>query len=252
MSVEYCSPVFHHALPKYLTDNLERVQKRALRIICPFNTYDGNLTRYGLSGLQSRPDSLCPKLFNLRSSHISGADPGFSERGFGQTSEVLSSQEKVRSKYLRLFHFRGFDRTTRTTRRLRHVAKYNIRRSRVFDLPNTRTNGYRNTFVSVMCRLANSFAHSMFSEFFSFLYISFKITYIFVFAFNIILSCKLRNSALICHVIILNKLSNTITHTTQGPHSDNLMTGGGGEGSDRGSYFPVSKIICLPTKSLHF
>ena len=196
-------------------------------------TYDGNLTRYSLSGLQSRPDSLCPKLFNLRSSHIFGADPGFSERGFGQTSEVRSSQEKVRSKYLRLFHFRGFDRTTRATERLRppwNVAKYNIRRSRAFDLPNTRTNGYRNTFVSVMCRLANSFAHSMFSEFFSFLYINFQITYIFIFAFNIILSYKLRNSALICHVIILNKLSNTITHTAQGPHSDNLMTGGGGGG----------------------
>ena len=102
-------------------------------------TYDGNLTHYDLSGLQSRPDSLCPKLFNLRSSHIFGADPGFSERGFGQTSEVRSSQEKVRSKYLRLFHFRGFDRTTRATERLRppwHVAKYNIRRSRTFDLPN--------------------------------------------------------------------------------------------------------------------
>ena len=33
--LEYCAPVFHHALPQYLSDDIERVQKRALSIICP-------------------------------------------------------------------------------------------------------------------------------------------------------------------------------------------------------------------------
>ena len=33
--LEYCAPVFHHALPAYLSDELERVQKRALSIIFP-------------------------------------------------------------------------------------------------------------------------------------------------------------------------------------------------------------------------
>ena len=28
--LEYCLPVFHHALPKYLQEDIERVQKRAL------------------------------------------------------------------------------------------------------------------------------------------------------------------------------------------------------------------------------
>ena len=33
--LEYCSPVFHHVLPKYLQENIERVTKRALHIISP-------------------------------------------------------------------------------------------------------------------------------------------------------------------------------------------------------------------------
>ena len=31
----YASPVFSYALPKYLKNELERIQKRDLRIICP-------------------------------------------------------------------------------------------------------------------------------------------------------------------------------------------------------------------------
>ena len=31
--LEYCAPVFHHALPQYLSDDIERVQKRVLSII---------------------------------------------------------------------------------------------------------------------------------------------------------------------------------------------------------------------------
>ena len=32
-TLEYASQVFHHSLPKYLSDDLERVQKRSLAII---------------------------------------------------------------------------------------------------------------------------------------------------------------------------------------------------------------------------
>ena len=32
---DYAIPVFHASLPQYLIDDLERVQKRALSIICP-------------------------------------------------------------------------------------------------------------------------------------------------------------------------------------------------------------------------
>lgn len=33
----YCAPVFHHALPAYLSDELEHLQKRALSIISPYD-----------------------------------------------------------------------------------------------------------------------------------------------------------------------------------------------------------------------
>ena len=31
--LEYACPVFHHSLPQYLSNEMERLQKRALRII---------------------------------------------------------------------------------------------------------------------------------------------------------------------------------------------------------------------------
>ena len=33
--IDYAAPVFHNALPAYLSQELARVQKRAMRIICP-------------------------------------------------------------------------------------------------------------------------------------------------------------------------------------------------------------------------
>ena len=33
--LEYCSPIFHHALPECLINDIERVQKRALSFILP-------------------------------------------------------------------------------------------------------------------------------------------------------------------------------------------------------------------------
>ena len=36
----YASPVFFYALPEYLKNELERIQKRALRIICPGHCYN--------------------------------------------------------------------------------------------------------------------------------------------------------------------------------------------------------------------
>ena len=33
--IDYAAPVFHHALPAYLSQELERVQKRTMRIISP-------------------------------------------------------------------------------------------------------------------------------------------------------------------------------------------------------------------------
>ena len=61
--LEYCAPVFHHALPQYLSDDIERVQKRALSIICPYASYSECLVRFDLVTLHARRVALCSKLF---------------------------------------------------------------------------------------------------------------------------------------------------------------------------------------------
>ena len=40
MSVlEYCTPIFRHSLPEYLGEDLKLVQKRAMSIIAPYQSY---------------------------------------------------------------------------------------------------------------------------------------------------------------------------------------------------------------------
>jgi hypothetical protein len=39
--LEYACQVFHYGLPEYLSDQIERIQKRALLIICPDFSYSG-------------------------------------------------------------------------------------------------------------------------------------------------------------------------------------------------------------------
>ena len=42
--LDYAIPVYYYSLPKYLVNELERVQKRALKIMCPSLSYDEALT----------------------------------------------------------------------------------------------------------------------------------------------------------------------------------------------------------------
>lgn len=60
---EYACPVFHNGLSKYLSIDLERIQKRALRIIYPFVSYADALKRCDLPSLYDRRDALTIKLF---------------------------------------------------------------------------------------------------------------------------------------------------------------------------------------------
>ena len=56
---------FYHALPKYLHEDIESVQKRALLIISPECSYEDNLSRFNLFSLGSRREAACSKLFQL-------------------------------------------------------------------------------------------------------------------------------------------------------------------------------------------
>ena len=60
----YAAPVFFYALPKYLQRELERVQKRALSIICPSLSYDEALNEAGIPTIISYCEDICDKVFN--------------------------------------------------------------------------------------------------------------------------------------------------------------------------------------------
>ena len=62
--LEYACPVFHRALPGYLSEDLERLQKRALRIIYPGMSYNLALEFSGLPALLKRREKISSKLFN--------------------------------------------------------------------------------------------------------------------------------------------------------------------------------------------
>ena len=59
--LEYCCVVWHNALPAYLAEQLERVQKRAFRIILPEYTYSDALTFLKCPRLVERREKLCLK-----------------------------------------------------------------------------------------------------------------------------------------------------------------------------------------------
>lgn len=59
--LEYASTVFNYALPKY---EIERVQKRALRIVYSFVHYKNGLIESGFETLYTRRNSACKKFFN--------------------------------------------------------------------------------------------------------------------------------------------------------------------------------------------
>ena len=61
---EYVCPVFHNALPAYLSAELEQLQKRATRIIFPFLPYSDALHQANLETLSRRRQSITSKLFD--------------------------------------------------------------------------------------------------------------------------------------------------------------------------------------------
>ena len=62
--LDYACQVYHRALPEYLSNDLERLQKRALRIIYPGLSYSDALGQYGLCTLFERREALTLKLFD--------------------------------------------------------------------------------------------------------------------------------------------------------------------------------------------
>ena len=59
--LEYCCVVWHHALPSYLSQELERIQKHDLKIIVPALSYSEALQLLNLRTLGERHNKLCVK-----------------------------------------------------------------------------------------------------------------------------------------------------------------------------------------------
>ena len=55
----YASQSFHASLPGYLSDQIERIQKRALRIVYPELPYSEGLADANLMSLCERREHLC-------------------------------------------------------------------------------------------------------------------------------------------------------------------------------------------------
>ena len=62
--LEYASPVFHRYLPNYISEDLERIQRRALRIIYPDLSYRVALETAGLPKLHERRERISTDLFD--------------------------------------------------------------------------------------------------------------------------------------------------------------------------------------------
>ena len=73
--VEYACPAWHTNLPKYLSDNIELIQKRCMKTIFPGCSYDAILEMTNLPTLHDRRTTLCRAYFNKmnRSNHTLNA-----------------------------------------------------------------------------------------------------------------------------------------------------------------------------------
>ena len=107
--LEYACPVFYRALPGYLSEDLERLQKRALRIIYPGMLCNQALEVSGLPTLFKRREEISSKLFN----EVVG-DPG-------HTLHKLLPPK--------------------------NPANYSLRRNRDFALPMCKTDRCKNSFI---------------------------------------------------------------------------------------------------------
>ena len=57
--LEYACQVWHFNIQNVLSEDIERIQKRALKIIVPFSSYGEALKITGITTLYDRRESLC-------------------------------------------------------------------------------------------------------------------------------------------------------------------------------------------------
>ena len=88
-------------LPKYLSDALERIQKRALRIILPNLHYDEALILSGLPSLEDRRAAACESFMR----NLKPSNPVFGLAMSGTVTTVHESKKTVRICICEKFRF---------------------------------------------------------------------------------------------------------------------------------------------------
>ena len=61
--LEYACPVWHSSLPSCLSDQVEHIQRRATKVICPSLSYSQSLTELELPTLFDRRESSCKSFY---------------------------------------------------------------------------------------------------------------------------------------------------------------------------------------------
>ena len=117
--LEYACPIWHTMLPTYLSDKIERVQKRAFRIIYPQVDYEDALKIAQCTRLDERHQVIC-----------------------GKTFQKIQDPDSKLNHLLPPFHADMHDRE------LRNDSHYWI--------PKCRTERYKNSFIPRMCSIFNS------------------------------------------------------------------------------------------------
>ena len=117
--IDYAAPVFHHALPSYLSQELERVQKGAMRIISPGIEHQQVLALMSLPTVAEHHQNICVRTFK---------------------SIMSDSNHKLRKLLPPLYK-----------------SNYNLRHARTFILPHCKTNRFKNSFFIASCRIVNNF-----------------------------------------------------------------------------------------------
>ena len=69
--MDYAVPGFHFSLAKYLMQELERIQKRAMSIICPGVSYHEALVIMNFKELATHHDEISESLFHTITASIS-------------------------------------------------------------------------------------------------------------------------------------------------------------------------------------
>jgi len=108
--LEYASIVFHHSLPKYLSDDIERIQRRALSIIYPDLDYRDALTESGETTLYERRERASWKFFQ----------------------RILENPSHKLHNLISKAH---------------SASSFNLRYKRLINIPHFKTERFKNTFL---------------------------------------------------------------------------------------------------------